>query len=107
MSLCFLALRALHGLEPSRLTRLRALCLFVPYAPLRLTCFTHAPCASLRSLYALFVHFKIALGQIVSPPKTYHFPRIIKGTTNCAVFKWVKKEPLKFLSWKNFMLLLQ
>ena len=40
-----------------------------------------------RALRALFVQFKIVLGWICIPAKTYHFSRIIKNTTNCAVFK--------------------
>ena len=37
--------------------------------------------------YALFVRLKILLGWICSPAETSHFPRIIKGTANSAVFK--------------------
>ena len=77
---CLTCLRALRIFAPyvhSCLTRLRALRAL-------LTRFTLAPWASLR---ALFVHVKIVLGWIFSPAKTYHFPRIIKGTTNCAIFK--------------------
>ena len=76
---------------PLRLTRLFA---FVPYAssrlrvlhafaPSRLTCLTHA--RYLRAMRALFVRVKIVLGWICSPAKSFHFPWIIKGTTNCVV----------------------
>ena len=57
-----------------------------------LKCFTYAFCASFsRTFCALFVHGKIVFGWICSPAKTHHFPRIIKGTFNCAIFIWVKK----------------
>ena len=83
---------------------LRAIRVFVPYTPACLTCLcasralltrlTYAPFASFsRALHSLFVHVKILLECIFSPAKSYHFPRIIKGTSNCAIFKWVKKQP--------------
>ena len=62
---------------PSRLRALRA------FVSSRLPCFTNAP--YLRALRALFVRVKIVLGWIWSPAKTFHFPWIIKGTTNCVV----------------------
>ena len=85
----------------------------LPYVPSCLMClhalgalltrFTYAHCASFsRALLALFVHVKIVLGWICSPGKTYHFQRIIKDTTNCAVFKWVKKQSWNFLSGEFF-----
>ena len=81
------------------------------FMPLRLRCLwalltylTDAPCTSFsRALRTLFVHVKIVLGWIFSPSKTYHFPRIIKGTTNCAVFKWVKKPAGKLFKRENFL----
>ena len=121
-SIEFAKLRASSAITPympSRLCVLRVLCAFVPLclkAPSCLTClmrlhalgvlltyFTYAHCASFsRALLALFVHVKIVLGWICSPGKTYHFQRIIKDTTNCAVFKWVKKQSWNFLSGEFF-----
>ena len=92
---------------------------FMPPAPSHLTCLrTFAPSfltliwalqalftqlarfcvfVSLRALYALFVHLNIALGWDFIPAKTHNFPITVKGTTNCAAFKWIKKQQLKFL----------
>ena len=103
-------LRAFGPYIPHALLCLFALHVFelnVPYALCALLTHLARFCvfSSLRALYTLFVHFNIALGWIFIPAKTYYFPRTVKGTTNCAAFKWVKKQPLKFLSGENFMLL--
>ena len=74
--------------------KLRTSRAFAPYVPsylraialsriTRLACLTHT--SYLRALRALFVRVKIVLGRICSPAKTFHFPWIIEGITNCVV----------------------
>ena len=97
---------------PWVLLSLRTLRAFVPYFPLwlmrlrtlrDLSCLIYAACAPFSwGLRALFVHVKIFLQWICSPSKIFHFPRIIKGTTNCAVFKWIKKTAVKTFKRGNF-----
>ena len=83
--------RKLLSLEFAKLRASRA---FWPYVPSRLT---QAPYR--RALRAFFtglahlVRLKIFLAWICNPAEIFHFPRTIKGTTNCAVFMWVKKQP--------------
>ena len=76
----FMCLRALRAFVLAGLACLRA---FVYYAPSRLTGLTHA--SYRRALHTLLVRVKIVLGWICSPAKAFHFPRIIKGTTNCVI----------------------
>ena len=75
---------------PLRLRALRALRAFVPYVPSCLTRLCGLGIFALyvpysRALRALFVRVKIGLGWICSPAKTFHFPWIIKGATDCVV----------------------
>ena len=97
----------------SCLTYLRALRAFVPYVPscltrlrtlrVLLTRLIYAPYASFsRFLHALFMRLKMFLGWICTSAETFHFPRIINGTTNRAVFMWVKKQLWNFLSGELF-----
>ena len=102
----FAKLRASCTFARSCLTFFRGLCTFVPYAPSRLTCLTCAPylhalftCLArltyvpdLCPLCSLFAHLKIFLRWICSPSKDFNFPRIIKVTTDSAVFMRVEKE---------------
>ena len=101
----------------ARLTYLRVLRAFMPYAPLRLICFiyasylrtlftchariTYAP--YLRTLPTLFMCIKIFLGWICNLSKTFNFPRTIKGTTNYADFMRVERQPLIFFRWRKVL----
>ena len=81
-----------HNTHTSAFPRLPALIALRTFAP---SCFTHLMCFTCSPyLRALFVHLKFFLGLIWTPLKTLRFPRTIKGTTNCAAFMWVKKQPL-------------
>ena len=87
---------------PSCLARLCALRAFMPYAPSHLTCLTHTPYLRAlrvfsRFLHALFMRLKLFFRWICTSAETFHFPRIINGTTNRAVFMWVKKQSWNFL----------
>ena len=96
-------LRAFAPYAPLYLHALRAFAPYVPYSRALYARLTSAPCASFsRALCALFVYVKIVLGWIFIPAKSYHFPRIIKDTTNCAVFKRVKKKK-NFFKRGNFL----
>ena len=58
---------------------LRALRAFPPYVPYSRALPTRFACL-------IFLPVKIVLGWIFSPAKTYHFPRIIKGTEINSMF---------------------
>ena len=96
------ALRAFASYMSLRLRVLRALRAFVLHVPYsralstRLAHLFHAPCN------VLFVRLKIFLGWICSPAGTFHFPRTIKITTNCAVFMWVKNSLETFKTGQFF-----
>ena len=90
------ALRVFVSYVPSRLTHLRALralLTFLIYAPyllslrVLLTRLIYVPCTP------YFVQLKFVLEWIRSLSKTFIFPRTIKGTTNCALFMCVEKQP--------------
>ena len=113
---CLTCLRGLCAFAPSCLTcltRFLVLRTFVPCAPLcltrlrtlrvLLTRLIYASYASFsRFLHALFMRLKMFLGWICTSAETFHFPRIINGTTNRAVFMWVKKQSWNFLSGELF-----
>ena len=118
----FAKLRASRAFAPYVPSCLRAFAPYVPYAPSclrvphvfpiyvpsRLTHLRDLRALLTRLIYtafsrafrAFFEYVKTSIEQIFSPAKTYHFPRIIKGTTNCAVGQ---KPVIKLFKPGNFL----